>query len=285
MTTATAPAAESTTLAKPTVEMAEALQAAQPGDVESWRNALLQTLGGDQGKVTAYERELRALLTRTETRPNEGPLAGLETGLAARTADTNAGGPDAVLTPEQREAGAAILRKHWTGSKEELEARLQAEGIGPEKAVDPRGKFARELDAAASGLRPDQYRLNAAFVGKGFDDATAMQLSGDLRNLFAGMQLPGGAANSVAEELLSNVSEARQKTMEPDAFKLWWRGQEHKAANAMRMDLEQVAELARLTISRIDLKTAKALTDRGAFDSAEALVRLAQAELLRRARG
>ena len=284
MTTATVPAAQDFKFAPVTLEAAEALSNASPEEVARFDEAMMGVTGGDQKSLDAYKAELRALLVKTATRPGE-PLAGTETGQVSSTADTTAGGADAALSSEQRAAVAANLRKFWTGDKEALEAHLRAEGIEAEKPIDERGKLNRQIDASLQGLRPDQYRLNAAFVGKGFDDATAMQLSGDLRNLFAGMQLPGGAAGTVAEELLSNIADARQSKMDPEAFKLWWRGEEHRAASLMRMDLEQVAELARATIGRIDVKTAKALTDRGAFNSAEALVRLVQAELLRRARG
>jgi len=280
----TAPAAQDFQFAPVTLEAAESHANASPEDRARWRDAMMGVTGGDQKKVDAYEAELRGFLTKTVTHPGE-PLAGTETGQPAANFDLTSG-IDAAITPEQKEAGAALLRRHWTGSREELEARLKEEGIGPEKTADPRSNLAREFDAAAAGLLPQNYKLNGVFVNRSFTQDEALTLSGEMRSLLAATQTPGAAASSIAVEWADNIEAERGKAdWTPERLELWWRSERLNASNALRMDYEAITLLAKAAIARADQKTILSLAKKGAFNSGAAMARLAQSELVRRARG
>lgn len=168
-----------------------------------------------------------------------------------------------------------------------MEAAYRAAGLQPvDVPDDTRSQAAKDFDA---GFAPaERYDLLGVLVGKpGIDAESATQIDRHLQTAFSAMGMPANMAPTVAAELVANIAsgERLMASLPTEAQqKVFWQGEQSKIASAMRMPYSEAKELAAAAVARMPREVAQDLAARGAFNTATAFVRLAQAEQLRRAR-
>ena len=195
------------------------------------------------------------------------------------------------FTREQEQILIANLRKFWTGTQQELEQRLAEQGLVTDKQqeatkesnvvplVKSRVWAKTPPDAATPGaIDPKEYSTNGLFVNSGLSLQDTIELNDALRTSAGAMAVPVEEFSGIATSLLKSAQQVSAIRTKPEPEQeLWHRSQQYEAVQlAKGAPYDFLVNAASLAYGRIPLGTRAKLLERGAFDSAETMVRLAQ---------